>query len=451
MNAPMDVDELRRCISEDAIDTVVLAMPDMNGRLQGKRLDAQHFLEDISHGGLHACSYLLTRDVEMEFGDGYHISGWSNGLNDFVLAPDLATLRSMPWAAGTVLVLADTVWDDGSPVVQSPRHILRQQLNRLAQHGWTALVATELEFLLFENTYRDAFERNYHNLRPATYFDVDYSIAGTNDAEPLLREIRRAMRKAGMPVEGVTGECNFGQFELGFKYAEALSTCDNHVIYKEGVKAIASQHGQAATFMAKYNQGAGNSCHVHLSLVDESGRPVFAGPGAKGFSKTFEHFLAGQLATARDFSLMVAPNVNSYKRFQAGSMAPTTLQWGRDNRTCAIRVLGSGSSLRLENRTPGGDVNPYLGVAAIIAGGLYGVENELPLEPEVVGNAYTNDAARMPTSFSEALGLWQRSAVAEKTFGSAVVHHYATAALQELASYETTVTDWELRRGFERM
>lgn len=451
MRAPMNVDELRRLVGEDSIDTIVLAMPDMHGRLQGKRLDAQHFLEDVLSGGLHVCSYVLARDVEMELGNGYDVSGWNSGLNDFVLAPDLDTLRRMPWATGTALVLADTVWDDGSPVVQSPRHILREQLKRLKQRGWTALVATELEFLLFENDYRDAFERNYHDLRPATYFDVDYSIAGTSKAEPILREIRRSMREAGMPVEGVTGECHLGQFELGFKYADALSTCDNHVIYKEGVKAIADQHAQAATFMAKFNDGPGNSCHVHVSLVDESGHPVFPGSEGGGLSQTFEHFLAGQLATARDFSLMVAPNVNSYKRFQPGLFAPTTLQWGRDNRTCAIRVVGSGRSLRFENRTPGGDVNPYLAVAAIIAGGLYGVENELPLEPEAEGNAYTNDVARMPTSLAEAARLWQQSVAAEKAFGGAVVRHYATAALQEMEAYETTVTDWERRRGFERM
>lgn len=451
MSGMLTVDELRRRVADDTIDTVVLGLPDMLGRLQGKRLDANHFVQDIVDDGLHACSYLLARDVEGGIVDGYHISGWANGLNDFVLVPDLTTLRRVPWMPGTAMVLADTRWDDGQSVAQSPREILKNQLTRLAERGWTALVANELEFLLFEESYRAAHQKHYFDLTPSTYYDLDYSIAGTAPAEPLMRQIRRHMRDAGLPVEGITGECGFGQFELGFKYTDALTTCDNHIVYKEGVKEIAAQNGVSITFMAKYDQGAGNSCHVHLSLVDEDQRPVFAGPDGRGYSKEFEHFLAGQLAVAREFSVLVAPNVNSYKRFQDGTFAPTTLEWGRDNRTCAIRVVGEGRSLRLENRTPGGDVNPYLAVAAIIAGGLYGIEQELELGPEAVGNAYAAESERMPKSLTEAVGLWESSTVAAKAFGPEIVHHYATAARAEIRECESAVTDWERARGFERM
>ncbi|MDE8649910.1 glutamine synthetase family protein [Rhodococcus qingshengii] len=448
----MSVDELRSAVADDSIDTVILAMPDMQGRLQGKRLDAGHFLADIINGGLHTCSYLITRDVDMVIHDGYDFADSSSGMGDFVLEPDMNTLRPMPWVPGTVLVLANTAWEDGRPVVQAPREILRRQLERLRERGWTALVATELEFLLFEQSYQDAQSTDYHRLTPASYYDADYSIFGTAKMEPLLRQIRRAMRDAGMPVEGVTGEVNHGQFELGFKYDKAMNTCDNHVLYKEGVKEIAMNNGVAATFMAKFNEGAGNSCHVHLSLVDDEGCPVFADQSREnGYSEIFEHFLAGQLAAANDLSLMVAPNINSYKRYQEGTFAPTALQWGRDNRTCAVRVIGEGRSLRLENRTPGGDVNPYLAVAAIIAAGLHGIDEQLALPPEATGNAYGIGGERMPTSLRDAITLWDSSVVAEKAFGSDVVRHYSNAATNEVATYEGAVTDWERRRGFERM
>lgn len=452
MTGYMTVEELRQAVDDDTIDTVIVAMPDMAGRLQGKRLDARHFLEDILGSGLHTCSYLIARNVEMEILDGFEVAGWATGLGDFVLSPDVSTLRRVPWMPGTALVLADTVWEDGRSVVQSPRDILRRQIERLEERGWRALVATELEFLLFDDSYAEAHSKNYQDLRPASYFDVDYSILGTARAEPLMRTIRRNMRDAGMPVEGVTGECNLGQFELGFKYADALKTCDNHVLYKEGVKEIAMQNDVSVTFMSKFNQGAGNSCHVHLSLVDEQGQPVFAGEGPSGFSKTFEHFLAGQVAVTKELSLFVAPNINSYKRYQEGTFAPTALQWGRDNRTCAVRVIGDGRSLRLENRTPGGDVNPYLAVAAVIAAGLHGVEHTLELPPAAAGNVYEESSGeRMPRSLREAAGLWSDSGIAEKAFGGEVVRHYTNAALQEVSAFDSAVTDWERVRGFERM
>jgi glutamine synthetase len=450
MRAPMSLEELRRSAEDDTIDTVVVAMPDMHGRLVGKRLDLNHFLDDVVGPGVNACSYLITRDIDMEIIDGFEIAGWDSGLGDFTLMPDFGTLRRVPWMPGTAMVIADARWEDASPVVQSPREILRQQLARLTERGWKGLVATELEFLLFDDDYRLAHDKHYHDLRRSTYYNIDYTIAGTSKAEPLMRQIRRGMRDAGMEVEALKGECNVGQFELGFKYADAMTTCDNHVIYKDGVKEIATANGVSLTFMAKFDDGPGNSCHVHLSLVDEAGEPVFAGPGGVGHSKMFEHFLAGQLATAREFGIAVAPNINSYKRFRDGTFAPTVLSWGRDNRTCAVRVLGENRSLRLENRTPGADVNPYLAVAAIIAGGLHGIEQELELPPAVAGNAYESSAERMPASLNEAAGLWQNSEIAAKAFGTEVVRHYANAALKQVAAHESAVTDWDRARGFER-
>lgn len=450
MRGHLSLDELRQAIVDDTIDTVVIAMPDMQGRLMGKRLDAEHFLDDIVEAGAGACSYLITRNLEMEIVDGFDIAGWQTGLGDFTLMADLTTLRRAAWMPGTAIVLADARWEDGGPVIQSPREILRQQLRRLAERGWHAVVATELEFLLFDTSYREAHEQNYHDLRRAAYRDIDYTISGTAKAEPLMRQVRRAMRDAGMQVEALKGECNVGQFELGFKYADALSTCDNHVIYKEAMKEIAIHNDVAVTFMAKFDDGPGNSCHVHLSLVDDDGKPVFATGDGDTMSATFEHFVAGQLATARELSLAVAPNINSYKRFRDGSFAPTALTWGRDNRTCAMRVLGHGNSLRLENRTPGGDVNPYLAVAAIIAGGLHGIDECLELPPAASGNAYETNAARMPTSLREAVQSWQESSVAAKAFGVDVVHHYANAAIKEVVAAESAVTDWDRNRGFER-
>jgi glutamine synthetase len=452
VSAIMSIDELRAAVEADSVDTVVLAMPDMLGRLQGKRLDARHFLDDVVKAGAEACSYLLTVDVDMGIVEGFDISGWSNGLGDFTLAPDLTTLRRIPWMPGSSIVLADATWADGAPVVQSPRQILQRQIARLAEHGWGAQVATELEFLLFEDTYRGAHEKNYHGLRAGSHFDNDYSVQGTSAAEPLMRQLRRGMRDAGLNVEAIKGECNLGQFELGFKYADPLTTCDNHAIYKTGAKEIAAQNDVSITFMSKFDQREGNSCHVHLSLVDESGDAVFPdADGTHGFSRTFEHFLAGQLAASKELSVLLAPNVNSYKRFQPGSFAPTALRWGRDNRTCALRVVGHGPSLRFENRAPGGDVNPYLAVAAIIAAGLHGVDNQLELEAEVQGNAYEQGGEHLPANLRAAADLWARSAVAVEAFGQDVVDHYANAAYNEVTAFDAAVTDWERLRGFERM
>jgi glutamine synthetase len=449
--ASLTAAELAAAVSDGSIDTVVLAIVDLQGRLSGKRFDAPYFVDNVLDHGTEGCNYLLAVDVEMNTVDGYAISSWEKGYGDFAMVPDLATLRRVPWQPGTALVLADVEQHDGSPVVESPRQILRQQLDRLAERGWKAYVGTELEFILFDNAYEDAWQRRYTDLTPSNSYNVDYSILGTSRVEPLLRAIRLGMRDAGLPVESAKGECAPGQHEIAFKYDEALVTCDNHVIYKTGAKEIAAQHGQSLTFMPKFNEREGNSCHVHLSLRGADGSPVFAGDGQFGMSPLMEHFLAGQLAALRDLSFFFAPNINSYKRYQAGSFAPTAKRWGFDNRTCALRVVGHGLGLRFENRVPGGDVNPYLAVGTMIAAGLYGVENELPLEAPFTGNAYAADGEHVPTTLREAADLLENSTIARAALGDAVVDHYVNTARVEVRAFEGAVTDWERIRSFERM
>jgi glutamine synthetase len=447
----MTVSRLREAVDNGTIDTVVVAIVDMQGRLQGKRLDARFFLNDTLQHGTEGCNYLLAVDVEMNTVEGYRISSWERGYGDFVMAPDLSTMRHVPWQPGTALLIADVNWLDGEPVAESPRQILRRQIDRLAERGWTAFVGTELEFILFNDSYEDAFRNGYRGLTPSNQFNVDYSILGTSRVEPILRAIRLGMRDAGMQVESAKGECNFGQHEIAFRYDDALTTCDNHSIYKNGAKEIAAQAGSSLTFMAKYDAREGNSCHIHLSLREDDGTPVFAGEGEHGTSAVFRHFLAGQLAGLREMSLMFAPNINSYKRYQPGSFAPTAVMWGIDNRTCALRTVGHGSSLRFENRVPGGDVNPYLAVAAMIAAGLHGVDEALPLEPAFGGNAYDADAPRVPSSLREAADLFEASALVRATLGEDVVAHYVNNARVELAAFDGAVTDWERVRSFERM
>jgi glutamine synthetase len=446
----LTLEQLRVEVGDGQIDTVVLAFTDMQGRLQGKRLAAEFFLDEVVEHHAEGCNYLLAVDVEMNTVDGYAMSSWERGYGDFVLVPDMSTLRRVPWHEGTAMVLADLAWFDGTPVVASPRQILRTQTDRLAQRGWTAMAGTELEFIIFRDSYEEASARNYRDLVPANTYNVDYSILGTSRVEPLLRRIRNGMAGAGLYVESAKGECNLGQHEIAFRYTDALTTCDNHSIYKTGAKEIAAQAGMSITFMAKPNTREGNSCHIHLSLRDADGTPVMAGDGANGLSALGEHFLAGQLAALRELTLCYAPAINSYKRYLPGSFAPTSVRWGVDNRTCALRLVGHGSSLRVENRTPGGDVNPYLAIAAIIAAGLHGIDSELPLEPAYAGNAYLDSGARVPHTLRDALELWEKSELAREAFGAEVTEHYANCARVELAAYDAAVTDWELRRGFER-
>jgi glutamine synthetase len=428
------------------VDTVVLALTDMQGRLQGKRLSAQHFLGEVAEHGAEACNYLLAVDVEMNTVAGYEMSSWDRGYGDFEMRPDLDTLRITPWHPGTALCLADLHWLDGKPVVASPRQILRAQLDRLAERGWYAFAGTELEFMVFRTSYEDAWNSAYREMTPANLYNVDYSIVGTSRVEPLIRRIRNEMAQANMKVEDSKGECNLGQHEINFRYGPALRAADEHVIYKTGAKEIAAQEGMSITFMAKYDEREGNSCHIHLSLQDDDGTNLFDSD-----QKLFDSFLAGQIAHLRDLTLFLAPNINSYKRYSIGSFAPTAIAWGRDNRTCALRVIGHGGGRRFECRSPGGDVNPYLALAALIAAGLEGVDAGLELEPAFEGNAYASDKPRLPTTLREARDLFEQSAIARGAFGDDVHAHYVNMADVEIAEFDATVTDWERFRGFERL
>ena len=453
-NSPMlSVGALAQLVDIGGVDTVIVAFADMQGRLVGKRVAARLFVEEMAAHGAECCSYLLAVDVEMNTVSGYAMSSWDTGYGDMVMRPDLNTLRLVPWLPDTALVLADLGWADGSPVAVSPRAILRRQLDRLGERGLVADVATELEFIVFDEPYRQAWAAGYRGLTPASDYNIDYAISASSRMEPLLRDIRQGMQKAGLQFEAVKGECNRGQQEIGFRYDEALITCDNHVIYKNGAKEIADQHGQSLTFMAKYDEREGNSCHIHLSMRDADGSAVFAdGDSPHGMSSTFRAFLAGLLATLRDFTLFYAPNINSYKRFADGSFAPTALSWGLDNRTCALRVVGHGRNTRVECRVPGGDVNPYLAVAALIAGGLYGIEKGLALTEPFAGNAYeAPDVERLPSTLAEAVSVFEASTLAREAFGDDVVAHYLNNARVELAAFNAAVTDWERMRGFERM
>jgi glutamine synthetase len=446
----IDLKALRGEVDAGRIDTVLLCIADMQGRLQGKRLSARHFLDEVVEHDAEGCNYLLAVDVDMNTVEGYKMSSWHTGYGDFVFAPDMDTLRVAPWLPGTALLMADLQWEDGSPVVASPRQILRRQIDRLTERGLKAMGGSELEFMVFRDTYEQAWNKAYRDLEPANYYNVDYSMLGTARIEPLLRRIRNAMEGMGMPVESAKGECNFGQHEINFRYRDVLEMADNHTIYKNAAKEIASQEGYALTFMAKFDEREGNSCHLHFSLWGTDDSAVFAGDG-HGMSPLFEHFVAGQLAGLRDLTLFLAPNINSYKRYVEGSFAPTAVAWGFDNRTCALRVVGHGSGMRVENRVPGGDVNPYLAFAAMIAAGLHGIDQELPLEDAFQGNAYQADKDRVPTSLLEAADLFEQSNLAREAFGGEVVDHYRNMADVELAAFAAAVTDWERYRGFERL
>jgi glutamine synthetase len=460
------LDELRADIGNQVIDTVVVAFTDMQGRLQGKRMHAQFFLDTVLEHGTEGCNYLLAVDVDMNTVQGYAISSWDTGYGDMRFDLDMSTLRRLTWQPGAALVQCDLSWLDGSPVRQSPRQVLKSVTEQAGELGYVALAGTELEFMVFDDSYEKAWDSGYRALSPSSRYNVDYSILGGTHLEPLLRAIRNHMHSAGLTVECAKGECNLGQHEIAFKYDTVLRTGDNHSVYKTGAKEIAAEHGKALTFMAKFDQREGNSCHIHMSLrgtADEivfddssesgNGRPVGSDQvsGSAGGSAIFDHFVAGVQATMREFTLLYAPNINSYKRFQPGSFAPTTVAWGRDNRSCALRVVGHGPGLRVENRVPGGDVNPYLAMAGMLAGGLYGIAEKLELEPAMTGNAYEANRPRVPGTLRAARDLFAASSVARKALGDDVVEHYLNYADIELAAFDAAVTDWERFRGFERL
>ena len=445
----LSIEELRSAAQSGDFHTVSLAMVDMQGRLQGKRLTAEHFLDEVAENNAEGCNYQLAVDVEMNPVSGYRHASWSTGYGDFVFVPDLATLRRTPWHDGSALVMSDLHWADGSPVVVSPRQILRRQIERLAERGLVAFAGTELEFILFRDSYEQAWDKAYRDLVPSTRYNVDYALLDTPCIEPLLGRIRNEMRGAGLQVEDSKGECNYGQHEINFHFGPALDAADGHAIYKNGAKEIAAQEGYSLTFMPKFNEREGNSCHIHLSVRSQEGEPVMADD--HDLSALGRRFVAGLVAGMRDLTLLFAPNINSYKRYVPGSFAPTAVSWGRDNRTCALRLVGHGPSLRIENRVPGGDVNPYLALAAMIAAGIHGIDNELELEPECEGNAYEADKPRVPYTLRDARDLFAQSDIAREAFGADVVDHYLNMARIELEAFESAVTDWERYRTFERM
>jgi glutamine synthetase len=442
----MTLKELTAEIESGAIDTIVVAFTDMQGRLMGKRVQGRFFLEgDVAEHGVEGCNYLLALDMEMDPIPGYSIANWERGYGDFLLQPDLDTLRPIPWLEGTALVLCDVLWHDGTPVNPSPRQVLKRQVERAAELGFTPMFGSELEFYLLKETYAEAHAKRYEDLTPSVPYILDYHILATTYDEPFLRQIRNHMQAAGIPVESSKGEAWPGQQEVNFRYGPALAMADNHTVYKNGAKEIAHLNGCSITFMAKPDHTwIGNSCHIHASLWrgDES---AFAGE-----SDVFKQFLAGQIACFRELALFLAPNVNSYKRYAAGSWAPTTLAWGHDNRTCGFRIVGHGNGLRAETRIPGGDVNPYLAFAAVLAAGLHGVENQLELPPPLEGNAYESDAERFPHSLRDAIDALEAGTMARAAFGDDVVDHYLNYARTEQRLFDQVVTGYERERLFER-
>jgi glutamine synthetase len=439
----LTLEELR---ADSSIDTVIMAFTDMQGRLLGKRLHRDFFFEQVDHGhGTEGCNYLLALEMEMDPVPGYEIASWERGYGDFELAPDLSTLRRIPWLEATALVLCDVHWADGSPVGPSPRQVLRAQVARARALGFDPMVGSELEFYLLKESYEEAHARHYRDLTPSVPYILDYHILASTYAEPLLRQIRNGMVGAGMRVETSKGEAWPGQHEINFRYADALRMADDHVVYKNGAKEIAHLNGCSLTFMAKPDHTwIGSSCHIHSSFWRGS-ENAFAGE-----TDIFKQYLAGQIACARELALFFAPNVNSYKRFAAGSWAPTTLAWGRDNRTCGFRVVGHGAGLRVETRIPGGDVNPYLGFAALIASGLYGIEHQLEPGPALEGNAYVSDAQRFPSTLREAIAALEEGTMARAAFGNEVVDHYLNYGRTEQQLFDRVVTCYERERFFER-
>jgi glutamine synthetase len=428
------------------VDTVVVAFTDMQGRLMGKRYHVDFFLHEVDAGhGAEGCNYLLALDMEMDPQPGYAMASWERGYGDFTLTPDLSTLRRIPWLEGTALVLCDVAWADGSPVVASPRQVLGRQVERARAAGFEPMVGSELEFYLLKESYAEAHSKGYSDLTPSVPYILDYHVLATTYDEPLIRQIRNGMVGAGIPVESSKGEAWPGQQEINFRYADAVTMADNHTIYKNGAKEIAHLNGCSITFMAKPDHTwIGNSCHIHSSLWRD-GENAFAGE-----SEVFQQYLAGHIAASAELALFFAPNVNSYKRYAAGSWAPTTMAWGRDNRTCAFRVVGHGPSLRTETRLPGGDVNPYLAFAALIAAGLHGIEHQLELPPALEGNAYESDTPRFPSSLRDGIAELERGTIARAAFGDEVVDHYLNYARTEQRLFDAAVTSWERERLYER-
>src|SRR2546423_1373443 len=444
--AMLTLEELREDVAAGAVDTVIACFTDLQGRLMGKRLDAEFFLSEqaAGHNG-EGCNYLLALEMEMDPVPGYAIASWERGYGDFALAADLTTLRRIPWHEATVMVQCDVNWHDGTPVGPSPRQVLKAQIEKARALGLDPMFGSELEFFLFRESYAEAHGKHYHDLTPSVPYILDSHILAASFDEPFLREVRTSMKTAGMIVESSKGEAWAGQHEINFRFQHALRAADDHVVYKTGIKEIAFQRDCSVTFMAKpHHDWVGSSCHIHSSLWRE-GENAFAGE-----SELFRNYLAGQIACMADLAIFVAPTINSYKRFAAGSWAPTTLAWGHDNRTCGFRLVGHGSSVRPETRIPGADANPYLAFAALLAGGLYGIENELQLGAAFEGNAYESDVERFPSTLREAISALEEGAVARAALGDEVVDHYLNYARTEQRLFDEVVTCYERERMFER-
>ncbi|HEY7401512.1 MAG TPA: glutamine synthetase family protein [Actinomycetota bacterium] len=453
----LDVKTLEEMASSGEIDTVLCMFTDMQGRFMGKRIVPHFFLEDVlGEEGLHACLYLLAIDMEMEPLPGYQYASWDTGYGDFRMIPDVSTLRLCPWLEKTAMVICDIADEEtGEPVEVAPRQILKRQVERAQEMGYTVKTGSELEFYLFRDSFDAIAEGGYRNLRPTSTYIMDYHMLQTTKDEWIIRQIRNNMVAAGIPVEFSKGEFGKGQHEINITYADALRTADYHSLYKHGVKEICAMNGVAATFMAKWTMAeAGSSCHMHSSVwsADTDESLMWDQNAPNHFSETFRHYLGGLMSTAREMAWMYAPFVNSYKRYQLGSWAPTAIVWSRDNRTCGFRTVGEHKGFRVESRIPGADVNPYLGYAATIAAGLHGIENKVESPDMFVGNAYeAKDVPRVPSSLHEAIDAFAGSEVARAAFGDFVFEHLLNTAVQEQSIFDNLcVTDWEMQRYFER-
>src|SRR5688500_4668941 len=462
----LTLDQLRSCVGRDEIETVIVAFTDHYGRLMGKRYAADMFVDDTAAHGTHGCNYLLTTDMEMEPVPGYGFASWEQGYGDFHLVPDLNTLIVASWLAKTALVLCDVAPPSNpggghaershpEPVPIAPRSILRHQIDAARDLGFAAFGASELEYYVFRDSYRTAAEGDYRGLQPAGWYLEDYNILQGTRTEAYTAAVRRHLKRSGIPVESSKGEWGLGQHELNVRYAEALQMADRHVVFKQCLKEVAEQAGLSVTFMAKFAQDrAGSSCHIHLSLWQD-GRNTFAGDSAFGpvqCSDAFRWFLGGWIAHTPDVMVFYAPTINSYKRFVDASWAPTRLAWSYDNRTAGFRVVGQGSSLRIECRIPGADCNPYLALAASLASGLDGIERKTEPPECFVGDIYAaKNLPRVPRTLTEAVALFSQSAFAKQAFGSEVVEHYTHFYRTEAAAYDKAVTDWERQRYFERI
>jgi glutamine synthetase len=453
MPANLTFDELKTAVKAGEIDTVLTCIVDMQGRLMGKRFHAQHFI-DSGYEETHGCNYLLAVDMEMTTVQGYKSSNWQTGYGDYVHKPDLKTIRRVPWLPATAMVMCDLLDHHTHELVpHAPRSVLKAQVARAEKLGFTPMMASELEFFLFENSYNSLFDAGYRGLVPLSRYNIDYSILGTSKEEGVMRAIRNGLFGAGIPVENSKGEAEAGQEEINVKYSDALDTCDMHSIVKNGVKEISHQHGLAATFMAKWShRHAGSSSHIHQSLWS-GGKNAFYDPKAKyGMSDLMRHYLAGQLAHAQEVTAFLAPYVNSYKRFVVGMFAPTKAVWSVDNRTAGFRVCGDGTrGVRVECRIGGADLNPYMACAGLLAAGLAGIEGKMALEPEISGDLYQTAGIReIPHALRDAARLLDGSAMLRKAMGDDVIDHYVHCARWEVSEMDRVVTDHEVHRGFER-